>query len=85
MERVPPGPPIDLKKAAKDKKKDELKKNAYNRKITNQYEYLKKWDRGEITGMEACEAIELEGKVFRLESDLIKANGVPPTEPKGIS
>jgi hypothetical protein len=71
-------PPIDLQKAAKEKKKEQLKKEAYNRKIYKQYEILKKWDRGEITGMECCDAIELEGKVFRIESDLINSNKSPP-------
>lgn len=71
-------PPIDLEKTAKEKKKEQLRKAAYNRKIINQYEFLKKWDKGEITGIEACEAIELEGKIFRIESDLIKAGRQPP-------
>lgn len=73
-------PPVDLQKQAKEKKKEELKKNAYNRKILNQYDYLLRWDRGEITGMEACEAIELESKIFRMESDLINMNSkkIPP-------
>lgn len=80
MEQKPPGPPIDFKKVAKEKKKEELKKNAYNRKLVNQYEFLKQWDRGQITGMECCEAIELEGKIFRLESDLFDQNKpLPPT------
>lgn len=71
-------PPIDLQKAAREKKKEQLKKEAYNRKIYRQYEILKKWDRGEITGMECCDAIEAEGKVFRIESDLICLNKSPP-------
>jgi DNA-binding transcriptional regulator YiaG len=57
-----PPKPIDFKKAAKEKKKEDIKKAAYARKLNNQYEFLKKWDRGEINGMECCEAIELEGK-----------------------
>jgi hypothetical protein len=64
--------PTDFKSLAKIKKIDELKKAAYARKINNQYEFLKQWDRGTITGMECCEAIELEGKIFRLENDLMK-------------
>ena len=79
MSQMPP--PIDFQKAAKEKKKEQLKKEAYNRKILNQYEFLKRWDKGEITGMEACEAIELEGKIFRIESDLIKANRPPAPDP----
>ena len=75
-------PPFDLQKSAKEKKKEQLKKEAYNRKILNQYEFLKKWDKGEITGMEACEAIELEGKLFRIESDLIKVNKQIPPDPQ---
>lgn len=77
-------PPIDYQKASKEKKKEELKKNAYNRKLYNQYEFLKKWDKGEITGMECCEAIEMEGKIFRIENDLIEStknnnsNNSPP-------
>jgi hypothetical protein len=74
-------PPIDLEKVNKEKKKELLKKEAYNRKILNQYEFLKKWDRGEVTGMEACEAIELEGKIFRIESDLIRLNKPVPPDP----
>lgn len=62
--------PIDYKKAAREKKVEELKQAAYARKITNQYDLLKKWDKGELTGVECVEAIELEGKVFRLENDL---------------
>ena len=67
-------PPNDIHKQAKEKIKEDLKRQAYNRKILNQYDFLKKWDRGELSGMETCEAIELEGKVFRIESDLINAN-----------
>ena len=61
-----------------DKKKEELKKKlkdaAHTRKLNNQYDFLKKWDRGEINGVEAIEGIELESKIFRLESDLINEN-----------
>lgn len=66
--------PTDYKKEARDKLKDELKQAAYARKINNQYDYLKMWDKGELTGIEAIEAIENEGKVFRLEHDLFEHN-----------
>jgi hypothetical protein len=74
-------PPVDFEKTAKEKKKEQLRKSAYNRKIINQYEFLKKWDKGEITGIEACEAIELEGKIFRIESDLIRVGKQIPGDP----
>jgi hypothetical protein len=67
-------PPVDLQKAAKEKKVEQIKKDAYNRKIFRQYEILKKWDKGEITGMDCCDAIEMEGKIFRIEYDLINSN-----------
>lgn len=75
-------PPIDLKKAAKEKQKEELKKAAFARKINNQYEILKKWNSGLITGMECCEAIENEGKIFRIEDDLFIKNNRPLPEGK---
>jgi hypothetical protein len=78
--------PMDYKKLAKEKKKDDIKKAAYARKINNQYEFLKKWDKGEITGMECCEGIEQEGKIFRIENDLTTPKPLPqlpqPPEPR---
>lgn len=70
----------DFKDPAREKKIEILKKNAYHRKINNQYEFLRKWDKGELTGAEACDAIENEGKIFRLESDLINIGKVPKAE-----
>lgn len=70
--------PPDYKRLAKEKKKDEIQNAAYARKLTNQYNFLKKWDRGEITGMECCEGIEEEGKIFRFERDLFQ----PPLQIK---
>lgn len=70
-----------LDKKRKEELKKKLKDAAYTRKLNNQYEFLKKWDSGEINGVKAIEGIELEGKVFRIESDLINANE-NPTLPK---
>jgi len=62
--------PTDLKKLARQKKIEELRNLAFTRKINNQYEFLKQWDKGKITGMECIEAIVNEEKVFRIENDL---------------
>lgn len=75
-------PTVDLKKAAREKQIEELKKAAYARKINNQYKFLKKWNSGQITGMECCEAIENEGKIFRLDNDLFISNNKPIPENK---
>jgi O-phosphoseryl-tRNA(Cys) synthetase len=52
--------------------------NIYARKINKQYEILKAWEKGEVTGIECIQAIEDEMKILRIESDLInkgKPNG----------
>ena len=64
----------DKDKDPKKTLKQKLIDNAYTRKINRQYEFLKKWDSGEISGTECCEAIEQEGKIFRIENDLIEHN-----------
>jgi hypothetical protein len=75
---------IDLKELAKKKKLEELQNAAYARKLNNQYEYLRKWDKGDITGIEAIEAIVQEEKVFRVDNDLKTLRHLPvlPTPPK---
>ena len=62
----------------KNKTKENLQKNAYARKIGNQYQFLKKWDSGAMTGIECIEAIEMEGQIFRIDNDLINLNKFPP-------
>lgn len=78
----------DLKELAKKKKIEELQKAAYARKINTQYKILEKWDKGEITGIECIEAIEEEGKIFRIENDLkalrTASNVIPMITPPGV-
>lgn len=54
--------------------KQKIKENAYARKMNKQYEFLKQWNDGKLSGIECITAIEDEGKVFRIENDLIEAN-----------
>ena len=52
--------------------------NIYARKINHQYDILKAWDKGEISGLECIQAIEDEMKILRIETDLVnkgKSNG----------
>ena len=74
----------NLTELVKKKKLEELQNAAYARKLNNQYEYLRKWDKGDITGIEAIEAIVQEEKVFRVENDLKTLRHLPalPTPPK---
>lgn len=60
----------DPKQALKEK----IIENARTRKINNQYEALKKWHTGELTGIECIAVIEDEAKIFRIENDLIEHN-----------
>jgi hypothetical protein len=71
--------PPNYKEQAKERKKEEIKNAAYARKLNNQYEFLKKWDKGLITGMQCCEGIEEEGKIFRIENDMF-----PPQPPQHL-
>lgn len=69
--------------------KQKLLNNIQQRRIANQYHYMKEWKNGNLTGIEAIELIVAEEHIVRMEEDLMdiekekkKSKENPPKDKK---